>query len=421
MTDKKIKVLTISDHPLSPSGVGTQTKYICEALLNSGKFEIFSLAGAIKHNDYSVTKVEPYNESWMIQPVDGYGNPEVIRSLMRTVKPDLVWFMTDPRFWEWLWDMENEIRPLAPMVYYHVWDNYPPPKYNKMFYDSNDFIACISKVTADIVSKVSKDVDSEYIPHAVNPDVFKPSDSDTIKKAREQYFGSDDKFIILWNNRNAKRKQTGSLILWYSEFLKKLTKEESEKCSLILHTDPKDPYGQDLDVLLTDLELDNGQILISKQKVSPDQLAVMYNMADVTVNVSDAEGFGLGTLESLSCGTPIVVTMTGGLQEQVTDGENWFGVGVEPCAKSLIGSQLVPYIYEDRISGDDFIEALMKIHSMTPEERKEMGLKGKEHVEKNYNFDQFAKKWVDLMLGIHEKNGSWSNRKNYKPWEILEL
>ena len=39
---KKIKVLTLGDHPLSPSGVGTQTKYICEALLDSEKFEIIS-------------------------------------------------------------------------------------------------------------------------------------------------------------------------------------------------------------------------------------------------------------------------------------------------------------------------------------------------------------------------------------------
>jgi hypothetical protein len=31
MTKKKI--LVISDHPLSPSGVGTQTKYFIEALL----------------------------------------------------------------------------------------------------------------------------------------------------------------------------------------------------------------------------------------------------------------------------------------------------------------------------------------------------------------------------------------------------
>ena len=39
MSDK-IKIFTISDHPLSPSGVGTQTKYVVEALLNSGNFEV---------------------------------------------------------------------------------------------------------------------------------------------------------------------------------------------------------------------------------------------------------------------------------------------------------------------------------------------------------------------------------------------
>jgi hypothetical protein len=59
--------------------------------------------------------------------------------------------MTDPRFWGWLWEMENEIRPHMPMVYYHVWDNYPYPVYNKRFYDSNDMIVSISKVTHDIV------------------------------------------------------------------------------------------------------------------------------------------------------------------------------------------------------------------------------------------------------------------------------
>ena len=46
----------------------------------------------------------------------------------------------------------------------------------------------------------------------------------------------------------------------------------------------------------------------------------MYNMADCTINISDAEGFGLATLESLACETPIIVNMTGGLQEQVTNG-----------------------------------------------------------------------------------------------------
>ena len=80
----------------------------------------------------------------------------------------------------------------------------------------------------------------------------------------------------------------------------------------------------------------------------------------------------MATLESLSCATPIVVTMTGGLQEQkeVTDGENWFGIGIEPSSKALIGSQQVPYIYEDRISEEDFIDALTKIYEMSDEQEK---------------------------------------------------
>ena len=60
----KLKVLTLSDHPLSPSGVGTQTRYICEALLKSGKFEIISLGGAIKHHNYDHVFVEPYGKDW---------------------------------------------------------------------------------------------------------------------------------------------------------------------------------------------------------------------------------------------------------------------------------------------------------------------------------------------------------------------
>jgi len=425
MTEKKIKVLTISDHPLSPSGVGTQTKYIIEALLNTGKFEIFSLAGAIKHNNYEAMKVEPFGDDWIVQPIDGYGNEEAIRSLIRTQKPDILWFMTDPRFWEWLWSMENEIRPLMPMVYYHVWDNYPPPKYNKKFYDSNDFVACISKVTHDIVTQTTSDVEACYIPHAVDPKIFRPlnetGDEDTRKEQREKYFGSDDKFVIMWNNRNAKRKQTGSLINWYNSFLKQLDKKDADKCVLLLHTDPQDPYGQDINTILKDFELDKGQILLSKEKVPPHNLAAMYNISDVTVNVSDAEGFGLGTLESLSCGTPIIVTMTGGLQEQVTDGNEWFGIGIEPCSKSLIGSQQVPYIYEDRISEEDFVAALNEMFKLGREGRKELGQKGREHVLKNYNFENFNKTWVETMTNIHEKHGSWETRKNYKPWSVTEI
>ena len=77
MSDK-IKIFTISDHPLSPSGVGTQTKYIIEGLLKTGKYQFVSFGGAIKHNSHQPQKTEQWGEDWVIWPVDGYGNPDIL-------------------------------------------------------------------------------------------------------------------------------------------------------------------------------------------------------------------------------------------------------------------------------------------------------------------------------------------------------
>ena len=399
-------MLTLSDHPLSPSGVGTQTKYMCEALLKTGRYEIISLGGAIKHKNYNPVQVEPYGEDWKIVPVDGYGTQDMIRSILKTEKPDILWFMTDPRFYGWLWEIENEIRPLCSMVYYHVWDNFPTPMFNRRYYLSNDHIATISKVTDEIVKQAAPEVDRTYIPHAVHPDVFRPFSDEDIKKIRENSLIPEDreKVIFFWNNRNARRKQSGTLVWWFKEWLDK--ENLHDKACLIMHTEPKDPHGQDLEHIINHLKLEDRQIMLSTQKISPQDLASMYNMVDCTINISDAEGFGLATLESLSCGTPIIVNMTGGLQEQVTDGNNEFGIPIFPTSKSVIGSQQVPYIYEDRISKKQFHSALNKIYKMGQENRRQLGMDGRQHVLDNYNFLNFEKQWVETMDSVYEKKNS---------------
>ena len=143
--------------------------------------------------------------------------------------------------------MEDEIRPKVPMIYYHVWDNYPYPKYNKSFYDSNDVICTISKVTDDIVRTVAPDVKCVRIPHTVDTKTFKkrnedPEDIKKIEKLKKSA-NADGKLVFFWNNRNARRKQSGTLIFWFKEFLDKVG---HDKAMLIMHTEPKDPNGQDL-------------------------------------------------------------------------------------------------------------------------------------------------------------------------------
>jgi len=417
MSDKKIKVLTISDHPMLPSGVGTQTKYVIEALLETGKFEVFSLGGAMKHPNYNLMKV---SDSWRILPVDGYGDKAKVLAILREFKADILYFMTDPRYYEWLWQVEDDIRQMVPMVYYHVWDNYPYPLYNKKWYDSNDCIASISKVTSDIVQTVAPDVDEKYIPHAVPMEIFKKASPTKLEEVRKNNPGLEGKIVFFWNNRNARRKQSGTLVHWYKNFLEQ-DHVDRTKVALLMHTDPTDPNGQPLEHIATEIGLINSEIMFSKGGIPAEDLALMYGLADCTINISDAEGFGLATLESLSCETPIIVNMTGGLQEQVTDGENWFGVGIEPASKAIIGSQAVPYIYEDRISEEDFIAAMNKIYGMSNEERESLGKLGRQHIEKNYNFKDFKQSWVNLMTEVHEKFGSWEDRKYYTPWRLEEI
>ena len=426
---QKKKILVIADHPLSPSGVGTQTKYMIEALLKTQRYKFVCLGGAMKHADYNAVNVEPYGTDWTIYPVDGYGNHEIIRSVLQKEKPDLLWFMTDPRFYEWLWEIENEVRANLPMVYYHVWDNFPAPYFNGKWYRSNDHVACISKVTHEIVKEVAPQVKSSYMPHAVNPSIFKPSVTseekievtkirENILAASKEKFDNPKKKIFFWNSRNARRKQSGTLIWWFKELLDEVG---HDKAVLLMHTDPRDPHGQDLPHIIEHLGVADGQVLISSNKVAPEGLAAMYGASDFTIGISDAEGFGLSTLESLSCGTPIIVNMTGGLQEQVTDGKNWFGWGIQPCSKAIIGSLQVPYIYEDRISQEDFNKVMKKALALSGPKYKKMAEMGLQHVKDNYSFDDYEKNWTSLIDEVIEENGSWETRKNYERWNLMEV
>ena len=419
MSEKKIKVLTLGDMPLSTSGVAHQTRLMIEALLHTGKFQVVSLGGAIKHKDHKPIRTEEFGEDWTVFPVEGFGSPDMVRSIIRNEKPDICWIMTDPRFYDWFWQIEDEIRPLLPIVYYHVWDNYPYPKFNRKWYLSNDVICAISKLTEDIVRTVTPEVECHYVPHAVKTEIFKKIPQQDVNGLVKDNFPDWDnkKFIFFWNNRNARRKMPGSVLWWFKGFLDDVG---HDKAMLLMHTDPYDVNGPNLQAVVEELKLTDGQVLFSRGKHPPHTLAAMYNMADCTINISDAEGFGLSTLESLACGTPVIATMTGGLQDQVTDGTNFFGVGIEPASKAVIGSQMVPFIYEDRVCKKDFMDALHKMYSMSTEERDSLGKMGRQHVLNFFNWKDYGERWVEMMTRIHRDYGSWDTRKNYKSWTFEE-
>jgi len=412
----KYKVLTLSDHPLVASGVGTQTRYIIEGLLRTGKYQFRSLGGAMQHQDYRPQKVTEYGDDWVIFPVNGYGDPNLIRQLLELEKPDAIFYMTDPRFYQWLAEMSDEIRDRnIPMLYYHVWDEKPIPQYNKGFYESCDFVGCISKLTYDIVKKLGHK-DFEYIPHAVNGDIFKPFTRDEILKKKEEILAEHkDKFVYFYNSRNARRKMTSDVIRFFKETLNKVGQD---KAFLLMHTNPFDQEGANLIEVCKMLDVKPDQIAFSNQIVPPEQMAAFYNIADTTINISNNEGFGLSSAESLMCGTPVISVRTGGLQDQNYDEATGkeFGVSILPKTKSLTGSQQIPYIFDCRCTDEDMLNAYLRMYNMPKEEREELGKQCAAHARNLFKIDNMIKSWDNAIeRKIQEfKEKGYSNRIRFE-------
>lgn len=414
MTDKKYKIITISDHPLAPSGVATQKKYLIDHFVKSDRFEkIFSLAGALKHSDYKPSKFEPWGDKVIIIPIDGYVNKDIIRNLLDIEKPDAIFFTTDPRFYLDLWQMEDEIHSAGcALVYNHLWDNADEltwPRYNKKYYDSTDFIGCINKLTFKMLNQNGYADKIKYIPHGVPEEDFFIMDKTDVVKAKVAHLGIQhkDSFVLFYNSRNALRKRTGNVILAFKHFLDKLPADKKDKAILCMKTSPVDPEGQELNVVVNDLDL-KGKVAFADKVYPPDVMREFYNMADATISLSSEEGFGLSILESLMCGTPVICSKTGGMQDQVIDDETGevFGYCLEPDATSLVGSQMTPYIYShhiDPMSAANAIMAVYDVASKGDHKNQMAGEKARASMMRRFNLKKVQKMWEDTIIEQIEK------------------
>ena len=416
--DRK-KILFICDDIRMHSGVATMAREIVTGTAH--RYNWVNVAAAIKHPDAGkrldlsndTNKVAGISDaSITLYPNDGYGNADLIRQLIKIEKPDAIMLFTDPRYFVWLFQIEDEIRKQMPIFYYNIWDDSPAPLWNESFYESCDLLMAISKQTKNLneivlgSKKESKIL--SYIPHGINEDQFFPITQeyekyDDFKSFKNNVLGGNEyDFIAFWNSRNIHRKHPSDVILAFNQFVSKLPKDKAKRCALVMHTEPVDQNGTDLPAvkdLVCDPEYCN--VIFSTSKLSPDHMNYLYNMADITMLISSNEGWGLSLTESLLTGTMILANVTGGMQDQMRfedeDGKwiefndkflsNHFGtykkcgewaLPIFPSNISLAGSVPTPYIFDDRADFRDVAEQLENAYNMGVEERIEKGIAGRE-------------------------------------------
>ena len=259
--NKRKKILFICDDIRVHSGIATIAK---EIVLNTAQhFNWVQMAGAIKHPDQGKRldlsidtnkTVELTDSSVILYPVENYGNPDILRALIEQEKPDAIMLFTDPRYFEYIFAMENEIRKNIPIVYLNIWDDFPIPLYNKPYYEACDALLAISKQTKLINELVlgnkSKNKILKYVPHGLNDKIFKPVPEEELKDFKNQLFQGEEKdFVMFFNSRNIRRKQIPDAMLAWRYFLDTLPKEKANKCSFVLHTEVVSEHGTDLEAV----------------------------------------------------------------------------------------------------------------------------------------------------------------------------
>tara|TARA_R110000851_G_scaffold1505_7_gene5602 strand:- start:767 stop:1582 length:816 start_codon:yes stop_codon:yes gene_type:complete len=256
---------------------------------------------------------------------------------------------------------------------------------------------------------------TNFIPHAIPDNLFHPISEKLKAENKLALFGESkkDSFVGIWVNRNAKRKRPNDVLLSWKLFVDKLQKEKGHTDAiLIMHTEPTDQEGPNLFETAKALGLED-TVFFSRERIDFDKMNILYNISDFCITMSYAEGFGLSTLESMMTGTPVISPTTGGLTRQVVDHRDQTenGVAMPIELRTLVGSQGVPYIYEDYVSCDTAANAIMKINNLSKYEKELLDEKVLKYSNEEFGHQTTVDLWHESMLKTIE------DFKEYKAWQ----
>ena len=451
--NERKKIMLICDDLRVHSGVATVAR---ELVLNTAQhFNWVNIAGAINHPEKGKrfdlsgdtnSNTGLTDTSVFLYPVDGYGDADLIRQLIKIEKPDAIMLITDPRYFEWLFMIENEIRKTTPIIYLNIWDDYPAPLYNKSFYESCDALLAISKQTQLINELVLDEKRGkkiiEYVPHGLNHEMYYPIEKEDELKELEQFksnlFGGKEKdFIVFFNSRNIRRKQIPDTMLAFKIFLDTLPKEKADKCAMIMHTEIVSDHGTDLEEVRKILFPDYPEaIYFSTNKLDPKQLNQLYNIADAQILLTSNEGWGLALTEAILAGTVIIANVTGGMQDQMRFEDeygNWYTPSPEipsnhtgkyknhgawafpvyPTNRSIQGSPKTPYIWDDRCTAEDAATQIGNVYALDRTMRKELGKTGRHWAVNEAGFTGEAM-GARAINAIDQLFNTWTPRERYE-------
>jgi len=466
----KLRIMPVSDSPWAPTGFGTNTKNISAILHNEGHHIGYAGCQNANHSKWYTpwplgqTEKEVYFENLplMFPGQERFGEKSFPKWI-EIFKPDLVLAHLDFQMFKHMTDMKKPGAVQLPLyngegkllnkkermevmnqAFKEIskgtawklgviipYDGEPSiPEWQAQL-DNIDYGVAMSRYGQQGLKK-DFDKDTTYIPHGVDTNLFKP-----IIKPMYGELKKPDCFIVGCVARNQHRKNIPRLIKGFAQFVKRnnLTPKEAK---LILHMDWIDAMGWKFpdfadqygvgDYLMPPLMgvLDHGEA------ATEEEMAQMYNCMDVFVLPTAGEGFGIPTLEAMSCGVPICATNYTTSYELIAcdDAENeevpMFPLGghfndPNPNGRDHLEESdicdrgiLLPYkdmwwdtpnraAPQRAICSENAICEALEYYYNNPDKKIAAGKAARKHAVEKYSWDVIGKKWIDWSEKINKE------------------
>ena len=349
-TTRPLRVTWASNAPFANTGYGVQTAQVVQRMHADGHAVSvacnYGLEGTMIDWDgihlfprglssYSDDVLEAYSMQWAA------GDPDALR---------VVFTLYDV----WVYLQNQSLKKIPRICSWVPVDHQPaPPEVSEWCRRDNVLPIAMSRFGQEMLQVDG--IEAAYIPHAIER-VFQPTHSVATPMGelspRQLHGITDDAFVVMMNSANKGiapcRKAFGQALLAFSIFA--LDKPDAV---LYLHTET---HGSMSGINLPDLAKASGikpeQIRYVDQfayrsGVPAETLAAFYTMADVCLQTSMGEGFGVPTVEAQACGTRVIVSDFAASRELV--GPGWLVAGQpdwDPMQKSWFFTPFVGSIVD---------------------------------------------------------------------------
>jgi glycosyltransferase involved in cell wall biosynthesis len=302
---------------------------------------------------------------YKVYPAGVHGNDPFgahrIASIVRQIKPDLIWTTND--FWINI-NLWNQVKDLKEEIGFKFYSYSPIDSYG-IFPETMpvtkgwDGFGVYTEFGAEEIKKAGYEGMVDIIPHGVDRKNFFPIDK---AECRKKLGVPEDVFIVFNGNRNQPRKRIDLTIKAFIRFAK-----DRDDARLWMNMGQKD-MGWDLIPLFKRVARDEGydptgKLILTSPNfdvnncLTIEQLNQVYNACDVGINTCIGEGWGLVNFEHAATGVAQVVPDHTSLREifngvKRIENESWEvdrNYGLDRAVPSADdAAYLLERYYEDR-------------------------------------------------------------------------